>query len=121
MKNRGRRGLEAEIAAIAAQTAVICKSFRVPSAADLVIRLIEISETCDEVALLIALKSRPRDDVEDAVSSIPIVRVITAPLDFHIIDVLGIELRPHIAGNIRVRNRYSVPHTAHLVSAADLQ
>src|SRR6266853_6166935 len=121
MKNRGSWRLESQVASISTEAAIVGEALRVPSAADLVVGLIEISEACDEVALLVSLESRSRNDIEDTVGPIPIVRIITTSLHFHIIDVLGIELWPHIAGNVCIRNRYPIHRPADLVSPSNMK
>src|SRR6202521_3799602 len=121
MNYLGRGRLEPEIAAVSIQAGVEGKPRRVPAAADLVIGLIEVSEAQDEIALFVPLKAGTRDDVEDSVGSVSIIRVVAAALDLEIIDVLRTDLRPHIAGNIRVRNGHAVNEPADLVPAADMK
>src|SRR5579872_1363456 len=121
VQNHGRRRLQPEVAAVPAEAAVVGKLFGVAAATDLIVGLIEIAKAGDQVTFLVALKTGSRDHVEHAVGSIAIVRVIAAALHFHVIDVLGIELRANVAGDIRVGNRHAVHQPAHLVSAADVQ
>ena len=121
MNDLWRRRLKAEIAPVSIKAAVVRESRRVSAATDVVVGLIKISEAGYQIALVVSLEARSRHRVEDSVSSIAIIRIIAAALDFEIIDVLRIELRSHIACDVRVWNGHAVQQPAHLVAAADVK
>src|ERR1700724_2782613 len=105
MQHRGCWRFKSEITSVSTEAAIVSKAFRVTAATDLVIGLVEISEAGNQIALFISLESRPRDHIEHAVCTVSVVCVIASSLHFHVIDILGIKLRPDIAGNICVWDR----------------
>ena len=109
------------IAPISVQAAVISESLGVPAAIDLVVRLIEASKAHDEIAFLVALEAGSRHDVEDSVGAVAVVGIITAPLHFDVVDVLRIDLRPDVAGDIGIGNGDAVNQPADLVAAANVE
>ena len=112
---------QAEIGAVPVQAAVIGKPLRVPAAIDLVVRLIVASQADDEFAFLVAFKSGARNGVENPIGPVAIFRVVTAPLHLDVIEILGIDLRAHVVGDIGVGHRDAVDEPAELVSAADVK
>ncbi len=69
------------------------------------------------------LRSNPvrGDNVENAVGAVAKLRAIAAAVDFQVINVLGIELRPNIAGDIGVGNGNAVDQPTDLMPAANVQ
>ena len=66
-------GLQTIIAAIAVETGIVGKLFRVTAKVYLLIRLVERAECRVQLTLAIAFESRARNDVENSVGSIAIV------------------------------------------------
>ena len=86
-----------------------------------IVGLIEIADGGDQFRFIISFKAGARRDVENAVGTVPEVRVVTAALDFQRIDVVGIELWTEIAGNVGVRNRHAVDQPTDLMPPAHVQ
>ena len=91
------------------------------AATDLIVRLIKVSEACDQVAFLVALEAGSRLHIKDAVGPVPVLRLVAASLDFDVVDVLRIELRSHICGDFGVRHGHAINEPAHLVPPANVQ
>ena len=91
------------------------------STTDLVIRLVKTSNRGDEIAFVIALKASAWHDVEDSVGAVSVVCVVAAALNFEVIDVLGIDLRPQIVRDIRVGDRDAVDQPVDLVAPSHVQ
>src|SRR2546425_7740431 len=121
MQNRGSGSLQAEIGAIAAHAGVIGKSISVAAEVELIIGLIEVANTEDELGFVVALESGARGDVENAVGAIAVVGGVAATLRLKSINILGIDLRAEVAGDIRVGNRNTVDQPARLMAAANMQ
>ncbi len=88
---------------------------------ELIVGLVEVSRAQNDFRLVVALKSGPRNDIEYPICTVALVRGITAALHFEVVDVLGIKLRPQIAGDVCIRNLYAIDQPAYLVSAADVK
>ena len=114
-------GFYSEIAAVAIHAGVIREPFGVTANVEFVIALIKIAEAGNELGLVIALESRAGNNVEDAVSAVAELSPVAATINFHVIDVLGIELRTKIGSDVRVRNGNAVDQPAGLVPAADVE
>ncbi len=117
----GHRRLEPEIAAVAADAAVVGEPFGVPSEIELVVRLAVAAGAHDQLRFIVAFEAGARHHVEDAVGAVAVLRVVAAPLHVQVIHVLRIELRSDIGGDVRVRHRNAVDEPAHLVAAAKVQ
>src|SRR2546425_6234555 len=102
MQNRGSGSLQAEIGAIAAHAGVIGKSISVAAEVELIVGLIEVANTEDELGFVVAFESGARGDVKNAVSAVAVVGGVAAALRLQSINVLGIDLRTEIAGDIGV-------------------
>src|SRR5438445_566130 len=75
----------------------------------------------DRFAFSIALEPRPGYHVEHSVCAVSVLRRITATLNFNEINVLGIELRAHVAGNVGIRNRHPIQQPSDLMPAANVK
>src|SRR5690349_14562674 len=64
---------------------------------------------------------RARVGVEDGVRAVAVFGRGAAALHFEDVDVLRIELRPDVAGDVRVRHRHAVDEPSDLVPAAHVQ
>src|SRR5712692_2568807 len=99
----GRRSLQAEIRAVAVETGVVGEAVGVVAETDLVIRFVEAAEAGHNFGLAVALEAGAGDDIEDSESPVAVFGRIAAASDLNGLDVLGIKLRPDIAGDVRVR------------------
>ena len=115
------RWLQAEIASIPVDAPIVGEAFGVAAEADLVIRLVKVTSSSDELSLLVALKTGSRHDVEDAIGPVSIVSVVAAAIDLHVVDIFRIELWPHVAGDVGVGNRHAVHQPTGLVPATDVE
>ncbi len=73
--------LQSEIRPVGVDTDVERRSIRVIAETDLIVRLAEAAVIRDQLRFAIALESRSRDDVEDAVQPIPELGGVTATMD----------------------------------------
>jgi len=121
VKNGRNRGLKSVIASIPVQAGIVSKSLGVPSATDLVVSLIEISGADHEIAFPVAFKTGAGRDVEDSVGAVAIVGVVAASLNFEVVDILGIDLRAHIVGNVGVGDGDTVDQPLDLVASSHVQ
>src|SRR6267143_3491195 len=111
----------AETGAIAVGAGVIGKTIGVSAKIELIIRLVEITEARDQLCFIIAFEAGAWRNVEYTVSTVAEIRGVTASLHFDRINVLGINLRTEIAGDVGVRNGHAVHEPAYLVTAADVE
>ena len=121
VKDVGHRGLEAEVAAVAGHAGVVREALAVPADTHLVVRLRVAPGAQDDLGVVVPLESRSRDHVEHRVGAIAELRVVAAPMHLQVVGVLRVDLRPDVAGDVRVRHRHAVHQPAHLVAAADVQ
>src|SRR5260370_12155820 len=76
--------------------------------AELIVRLMETPICSDKLSLVVSFKARARSDIENAISAIAILGGVAPALHLHIVDILRIELRAHIARNVCIRNGHAV-------------
>ena len=81
----------------------------------------EIPRAENQLRIIVALEARARGDVEDPVRTIAVVGGVAAALDFESVNVLGVDLGPHVACDVGVGNGHAVDEPAHLMPAADVQ
>ncbi len=113
--------LDAQLAAIAVHARVVREVIRMAGDTRVVVGLTEVATADDELGLMVAFEAGPRHDVEYPIGTIALIGFITAALHFEIVDVLGIELRPQVAGDVGVRNLHSVDGPGGLMPAAHVQ
>src|SRR5713226_6695117 len=100
MQNPGRRRFQSEISAIAGETGVVGKSFRMIAEADLVVGVVVAAVAADEFRLPVALEPRASHDIKDTVGAVAVFGVVATTLNLEIVDVLGIELRADIGRDV---------------------
>ena len=120
MHRRSRR-FQPQVRAIPVHAGVIGEAVGVPAEINLVVRLVEIPKAGNHFRVVVPFEAGPRRNVKYSIRAIAEIRGITAPLRFHRIYILGIDLRPEIAGDIRVGDRHSIDQPAYLVPAAHVQ
>ena len=86
-----------------------------------IVGLVEIAGAEDEFRFAVALESGARHDVEDAVGAVAEFRSVAAAADFEIVDVLGIELRSEVGGDVGVGNGNAVDQPTGLMSSANVE
>src|SRR5208337_1645580 len=91
------------------------------SAAELVVRLIEIPKAEDEITFLVTFKASARRDIEHSVRAVPIGGIVAPLENFQIIDVLGINLRSQIAGDVGVGDGDAVNQPLDLVTSIHMK
>jgi hypothetical protein len=74
-----------------------------------------------ELAFVVALESGPRNHIENAIRPVALIRRIAAALGLQIVDILGIDLRAHVAGDVGIGNGNPVDGPRHLVAAAHVE
>ena len=112
---------EAVVAAVAVEAGVVGELFGVVAEVELVVGLEEVAGGEDELGLAVALEAGAGDDVEDAVGAVADVGGVAAALDFEVVDVLGIDLRAEVAGDVGVGDLDAVDEPGDLVAAAHVQ
>jgi hypothetical protein len=70
---------------------------------------------------VITLESIAREDVEDAVGSVPDIGLVSAALSLHLIDVFGVDLGSDVRGYFGIRYGNAIDEPACLVAATDVQ
>ena len=115
----GRR--EAVVAAVAVEAGVVGELFGVVAEVELVVGLEEVAGGQDEFGLAVALEAGAGDDVEDAVGAVADISGVAAALDFDVVDVLGVDLRAEVAGDVGVGDLDAVDEPADLVAAAHVE
>src|SRR5580704_12877929 len=114
-------GLQPVVAAIAVQTGVVGGARAVCSAADLIVGLIEAAGGENKIAFAIALETGAGDHVENSVGAIAEVGVVAAALDFEIVDVLGVDLRSEIVGDVGVGDGDAINEPLDLMAATHVE
>src|SRR6266850_198554 len=99
---------QAHIGAIHAEARVIRETIRVVANADLTVCGMETAVCGGEFDFAVAFESRARNDIEDAVSPVSVLRGITAALNLHDVNVFGVELRTNVRRNVGIGHRHSV-------------
>ena len=89
--------------------------------AELVVGLEEVAGGEDEFGLAVALEAGAGDDVEDAVGAVADVGGVAAALDFEVVDVLGVDLRGEVGGDVGVGNLDAVDEPCDLVASTHVQ
>src|SRR5712664_374651 len=112
---------QAHIGAISADAGVIGEAIRVIADADLVVGGMETAIGGGELHFTVAFETRARNDVEDTVSPVAVLRRITPALDLHDINVFGVELRADVGSDVGVWNGHAVDQPGHLMTAANVQ
>ena len=113
--------LKSVVAAVAVEAGVPGEFFGVVAEAELVVGLVEVAGGEDELGLAVALEAGAGDDVEDAVGAVADVGGVAAALDFEGVDVLGVDLRADVAGDVGVGDFDAVDEPAEFVAAAHVQ
>ena len=112
---------EAVVAAVAVEAGVVGELLGVVAEVELVVGLEEVAGGEDELGLAVALEAGARHDVEDAVGAVADVGGVAAALDFEVVDVLGVDLRAEVGGDVGVGDFDAVDQPADLVAAAHVQ
>jgi hypothetical protein len=96
VNNLANGRLQTEAAAIGTEAPVVSEALSVASEVDLIVGLVPIAERGDEFRFIVALKARPRHDVKDAIGAVSIFGIVAAALNFEIVNILGVNLRPRL-------------------------
>ena len=88
---------------------------------ELIVGLIPIAKARHQLRFVVAFEAGSGNHVENSVGAVAVIRIIAAALHFEIVDVLGIDLRPEIARDIRIRDRHAVDQPTHLMAAANVE
>src|SRR5216684_3635534 len=108
MLDRGGWSLQAEVGAIAAEAGVVSKSISVAAEVELIVSLIKVSGGENEFSFVVALEPGAGGYVEYAVGAVAIICGVAATLGLESVNVLGIDLRAKVAGDVGVGNRNAV-------------
>src|ERR1019366_4363929 len=112
---------EAVVAPVAVHACVVGELFGVAAEIDLIVGLVEGAEGGSELGFVVAFETGAGNDVEDAVSAIAGIGRIAAATDFEEVDVFGIDLGAHVAGDIGVGDGDTVNRPGDLMAAADVK
>ncbi len=115
------RWLQAVIRAIAADAGVVGKLLGVIAEAQQIVRLVVVAVAGDELGLSIALETVAHGQIENAVGAVAPFGAIAAGLRFEVVNVLGIELRPDVGGDVSVGHRHAVDRPGNLMASAHVK
>ena len=115
------RRLYAEIAAVGVDAGIVSEPFRMAAEVERIVRLIEIACADYQFRLAIALETGTRHNIEYPVGAIAKFRAVASAIDFKIVDIFRIELRPEIRSDIGIRHGNAVNKPTGLVSTPDVQ
>ena len=115
------RRLNAEIATIRIHAGVISEALGVAAKIDLIVGLIEVARTQDQLGFIVSFKTGARSNIEYTVGTIPVGGAVASALDFEVVDILGIELRAEVRGDIGVGNRNAIDQPTGLMASTDVQ
>src|SRR5438876_12238087 len=104
----GDRGLQPILAAIPAHAGVVGKTIAVAAEADLIVGGIEAAVVENQLAFTIALEAGARDHVEHSIGAVAKLGRVAATLHLDGINVLRIELRANIAGDVGIGHGYTI-------------
>src|SRR5260221_6165144 len=115
------RRLQTVITSVGINTRIVSKTLGVTAEVQMFIRLIEVSVGDQQLAFAFSIKPAARHHIEYSISSIPVLGTVSAALNFQIVYVLGIELRPNRIGNVGVRDWNPINQPGHLMPAPNVQ
>src|SRR5262245_40809107 len=115
------RCLEAVVAAVSIQAEIISKAVGMVAEAKLIVSGFVIGIAGHQFALPASLKAAASDNIEHAIGPIAEFCRVASTLDLDIIDVLWVELRTDIAGDIRIRHRHAVNRPGDLMPASYME
>src|SRR5207237_5727119 len=75
----------------------------------------------NKLGFVVTLESRTRRDVENAIRAVAVVGRVASALRLHRVNVLRIDLRTEVAGDIGVRDGNAVDQPGDLMAAANVQ
>src|SRR5262249_15828103 len=119
MQNLRAGGLEAEVGAVAGKASVVGEAICVVAKADLVVGVVVAAVAEDDFGLTVSLEAGAGNDVENSVGAVAIFGGVSTALDFEIVDVLGIELRADVGGDVGVWNGNAIEQPGDLVASAN--
>ena len=115
------RRLQSVIAAVSIEAGVPGKFLRMVPQAKLVIGLVKVARRKYQLTLAIALKAGTRHYVKDAIGTVAHAGPIAPPIHLEVVDILGVNLRSDVAGDVGIGNVHPIDHPAQLMSAAHVQ
>ena len=121
MDNCGSGSFESQVGAAGAKAGVVGEAICVAGEMNLIVRLVEIACAQQEFGFIVAFESSAWGYVEDAVGSVSVVGGIATALHFDGVDVLGVNLRAEVAGDIGVGDGDAVDEPTDLMAAADVE
>src|SRR5271168_1065479 len=92
-----------------------------PAEIQLIVGLEPVAETGNQFTLIVPLEPAAGDDIEDSVRAVSVVRFIAASLHLQIVNVLRVNHRAQVRGNVRVGDGDAVNQPFHLMSTAHMQ
>ena len=81
----------------------------------------EVAGREHQFGLAVALKAGPRHHVEGTIGAVADVGGVTPALDFEVVNVLGINLRGEVGGDVGVGDLHAVQQPTDLVASAHMQ
>ena len=115
------RRFQAKIASVSIHTRVVGESLGVTPKVDLFVCLIKVPEGRHKFAIVVFLKSRSRQDIEFPIGAVAKCGIVAAAQNLHVVDILGIDLRSEVGGNICIRNGDAVDEPGGLVAPPHVQ
>ena len=121
MEDGGNRSGQAIVGTRAGHAGVPCRCGGVVAEGELRFAGVEVPACNPEFSVAIPLEPIPGQNVEDAVGAVAHIGRITAALNFESVDVLGVNLRADVGGDLCVGNRNAVEEPTGLVAAVHVQ
>src|SRR5260370_33255167 len=121
VRDHGSRRLQPEIGAIATKAGVIREAIGMAAEVELIVSLIKDSSGEDKFGFVVAFESGARGYVEYAVGAVAMIGGGAATRGLESVNVLGIDLRAEVAGDVCVGMPVAVPRAAALRTPRELQ
>ena len=86
-----------------------------------VVGLVEVSSAENEFGLPVALESSAGHNVEHSISTVAKLGAVAATIHLQVGDILGIELRAEVRGDVGVRDGNAIDEPTGLVPSADVK
>ena len=92
----GDRRLQTQVASIPVHAGIVGETFGVAAKADLRVRLVKTASAQNYFGFVVTLETGAGDDVKNAVGPVAKLSAVTSAIDFHIVDVFGVDLRAEV-------------------------
>src|SRR5208282_3734403 len=106
---------------VSIQACIVSESLGMPAKIDLIVCLVPIPQTHYDLCLIVPLKPGSRHDVENSIGTVSVIGFVTSSLNLQIVNILRVDLRAQIRGDIRIGYGHAVNQPVHLVASSHVQ